>query len=413
MKIRLDLRRMRAGRLPVVLLGGLNIGRALGLAGIPVIIGSSSTDDPAFASRYCCGQLVLPPGIDRHAAADALLRTGERLADEFGARLPLLYGNDDRQRLVQEHRDSLSRCYALLLNDAEVANALIEKILFQPFAEARGLPVPRALEWEALQGFERPVLVKPRDKFNWESAPVHTKLFGRRGKARIFPNGSAVRADRNAAELRHEVLLQEYVSGNDRDIWSYHGFADEQSRLLGWFIGRKIRTFPALTGISTFVELAHDDELAAFGQSLVARVPLKGVFKIDFKRDALTGRLHLLEVNARYNLWHYLGAVNGINLPALAYAYLVRGERPQAAARYRTAYRWVYLRYDWRAYRELAARRELGLGGWLASLLARPLVCQLFAWRDPMPFLRRCYDRASTSLPRVPARVRRWLSTAS
>src|SRR5215470_19812901 len=40
---------------------------------------------------------------------------------------------------------------------------------------------------------------------------------------------------------------------------------------------------------------------------------LTGVAKPDFKR-APDGRLLLLEINPRFNLWHHLGAVAGVNL---------------------------------------------------------------------------------------------------
>jgi predicted ATP-grasp superfamily ATP-dependent carboligase len=406
-----DPRRLRGARPPAVLLGGLNVARALGLAGIPVIVASADAREAAFASRYCIGRLLLPaaPG----AALEALLRAGERIAGAVGRSVPLFYGNDDRQRLIQEHRGALSPYYALLLNDPEVAHAVIEKDLFQPLAARRGLPIPRTLDWDALQGFERPVLVKPRTKFAWESSPVHVQLFGRRGKARVFANGRALLADARACELRADLLVQEYVEGDDRQIWSFHGFCDEHARLLDWFIGRKIRTYPALTGISTCLELARDDELAALGQRIATALPLKGIFKIDLKRDLRTGRLRVLEVNARYNLWHYLGAANGVNLAGTAYDYLVHGARPAAAGRYRTACRWVYLRYDWHAYRELARRGELGFARWVGSLTGQPLVCQLFSWSDPLPFFSKLYHWLRVRLPRIPALLRRWRSTAS
>jgi D-aspartate ligase len=396
-----------------MLLGGLNITRALGLAGIPVIVASASEHEAAFASRYCSARVRLPPLNERRATVDVLLAHGARLAAELGGRLPLFYGNDDSQRLVHEHREELAPYYALLLNDAEVADAVIQKDLFQPLAAARGLPIPRALAWEALETFERPVLVKPRSKFGWKASPVHVRLFGRRGKARIFANGRALFAETHARQLRDEILVQEYLGGDDRQIWSFHGFADEQHRLLDWFIGRKIRTYPALTGESTYLELAHDEELAALGPRLAAALPLKGVFKIDLKRDTRTGRFRLLEVNARYNLWHYLGAANGVNLPRTAYDYLVHGERPATPGRYGTAYRWIYLRGDWCAYRDLAARGELGFARWVASLTAAPMVCHLFSWTDPLPFFNHFYHWVRTRLPRLPGMLRRWLSTAS
>ena len=410
----LHARRFSAARPPAVVLGGLSITRALGIAGIPVIVGSTSPHEVAFASRYCCARLRLPPFGDRAALAGALARAGADLAHGLGRRVPLYYCNDDWQRLIQDWRTELSQHYAILLNDADVATALIEKDLFQPLATARALPIPGSLSWEALEGFRRPVIIKPRTKFAWQVSPVYVRLFGRRGKARVFASGAALLADPTARELRDELLIQECVTGDDRHIWSFHGFCDEAGEPLDWFIGRKIRTYPPLTGLSTYLELARDDEVLEVGRRIVSRLPLKGVFKIDLKRDAITRRLHLLEVNARYNLWHYLGAANGVNLPDVAYRYLVHGARPAAAGGYRTRQRWIYLRYDWRAYRELAARGELHFAGWLGSLLAAPRVCHLFSWRDPLPFLRQGYQRMR--LARLTGRVtkwlRRWLSTA-
>jgi D-aspartate ligase len=399
-------------RPPALLLGGLNVVRALGLAGVPVIVASAS-EDLAFASRYCRERLRLPARSDARALVDALLRAGERFSAAYGCRLPIYYSNDSWQRLVQNHRAELGRHYSLLLNDAEVADALIDKDLFQSLASARALPVPRMLTWEALEAIRGPVLVKPRAKYAGdERSAARLALFGRHGKARVFPDGRALLADPAAQHLHDELLLQEYVEGDDRQIWSFHGFADETSTLLDWFIGRKIRTYPTFTGASTYLELARDEGLERLGKEIVAKLGLKGVFKMDLKREAQTGCFRLLEINARYNLWHYLGAANGLNLTLTAYEYLMYGKRPSAPRAYRTTHRWLYLRFDWLAYRELAARGELSLRAWLASLAAAPRVCQLFRWDDPLPFLVRL-SQLGARLPGLTTAMRRWLSTAS
>jgi D-aspartate ligase len=194
------------------------------------------------------------------------------------------------------------------------------------------------------------------------------------------------------------------VPGDDRALWSFHGFADEQSELVEWFIGRKVRTYPALTGDSSYLELAHDEELAALGREVVTRLGLKGIFKMDFKRHATTGRFHLLEINARFNLWHYLGAANGVNLARVAYDYLSTGARPQHKAA-KTQYRWLCFKLDWRAYR----RGEVGTRQWLGSLLGARKVYDLFAWTDPLPL----FVHLRQQLPRIRRRALRWLSTAS
>lgn len=391
--------------IPVVLLGGLNVVRALGLARIPVIIASSERATPSMASRYCAGTLELPPIAEREACVEALVRAGRRLAAQHGAPLPLFYDNDDRLALVQDRRDALSPHFALLLNPRALGEALLDKALFQTLAERHGLPLPRRLDWDALDAEPGPVLVKPKLRTAWDHSSVRLHLFGGAGKARVFASGRAARADALAAQLAPQLSFQEYVPGGDDAIWSFHGFAAPGGEVLAQFIGRKIRTFPALTGDSSYLRLAHDDALAALGRDIAARLGLAGVFKMDFKRSAATGRFYLLEINTRFNLWHYVGAMNGVNLPRVAYDYLVAGARA-APRRARTRYRWLCMRYDWRAYRE----GQCGAWRWIGSLLAAPKVYELFAWRDPMPFVRYWKTRIGSALQR---RVRRWHATAS
>jgi len=210
-----------------------------------------------------------------------------------------------------------------------------------------------------------------------------------------------------------ELTFQEFIPGGDTDHWSFHGFADETGAVIAGFVGRKLRTYPAGAGESAFIEIAHDPVLEAIGRDVALRCPLKGPFKMDFKRD--TRGWHLLEVNARYNLWHYLGARNGVNLMRVAYDYLVDGTRPQPAHA-RAHYRWLAFDLDFKAYRELAARGELSLGRWLASFAGTPIVCNLFSASDPGPWLALWRQRLTRRLGRAPGyllSLNPWRSTAS
>jgi hypothetical protein len=70
------------------------------------------------------------------------------------------------------------------------------------------------------------------------------------------------------------------------------------------------------------------------------------------------------------------------------------------------------VRGDYRAYRELAARGELGAWAWLRSLVQAPKVYDIFSWTDPLPFVRNLAAKARR-MASIPLRVKRWLSTAS
>jgi D-aspartate ligase len=386
---------------PVILLGGLNVVRALGLAGIPVVIASQQRRAPSMASRYCSGVIELPPITERQAVVEKLVQAAKGL----GGPAPLFYDNDDRLALVQDFRAALAPHFAMLLNEPALADALLEKARFQAFAEARGLPVPRRIEWHELAAERGPVLVKPRTRTAWDGSSVRLQLFGGAGKARVFADGREARLQPLVAQLADRLQFQEYVPGGDDAIWSFHGFAAPEGRVLASFVGRKIRTYPPLTGDSSYLRLAHDEQVATLGCEIAARLPLAGIFKMDFKRDAASGRLVLLEVNTRFNLWHYLGAANGVNLPQVAYQYLTGGKVAETA-RARTRYRWLSLREDWRSRRE----SRLGLAQWLASLAYVPKVYDLFAWSDPLPFVRYWSARIRAALSR---RMPRWLASAS
>jgi predicted ATP-grasp superfamily ATP-dependent carboligase len=405
-----DLRHFHPQRPPALLLGGVNLVRALGLGGIPAIVASPRPDAPANVSRYAHGSLLLPPLESRDALLETLVRFGERLADALGSKIALVYGSDDFLNLIQEHHAALAPYYALILNDPEVAHALIDKDRFEAFGRSRGLPVPRTLQWEELDGWYAPLLVKPKMKVGFYDSALCRRLFGAAGKACVFASGPEFSATPLARQMRDQVLLQEYIPGDDRNIWSFHGYADENGKLLASFIGRKIRTDPPLVGMSSYLELAHDDAFAVVGRHVAARAGLKGVFKIDFKQNAMTGAWRVLEVNARFNLWHYLAARNGLNLPRIAYDYLLYGKKPAAQA-YRTEWRWLALRHDYRSYRALAARGELSAWAWLRSILEAPKVYELFSWTDPLPFVRNLVAK-SRRMASIPLRVKRWLSTA-
>ena len=416
----LPLARFDPARPPVVLMGGINLVRTLGLAGIDAVVATPDPDEPALRSRYCTARWLLPP-LASPGAIDSLAALGRKLSTRLGRRVPLMYGSDDALELIQAHEGRLRRYYVFLLSDPAVARALIAKDRFEAFARDRGLPAPPALSWDGdgpdtVRGTTGPVLVKPRSKVDWHHTALCQRLFGGDGKARIFASGTEAAADADLALFHDKLTFQKYIAGGDADLWSFHGFADERGEVLASFIGRKVRTYPTLTGESAFIELGHDDSLEAVGREVARTCPMRGVFKMDFKRDAGDGRWYLLEINARYNLWHYLGASNGANLMAAAYAYLVDGVRP-GDFRASTRYRWLSLDLDFKAYRELAARGETTFARWAGSILRSRNIYNVFDWRDPAPWMHFWWSRVARRLFRGPARLnaafRQWRSTAS
>ena len=225
----------------------------------------------------------------------------------------------------------------------------------------------------------------------------------------LVSRGKAIRVDSpdalqsvwprlRATTLR--FLAQELVAGPETRVESYHVYVDSGGRIAGEFTGRKVRTLPIEFGRSTALESTVDADVTAAGREVVERLGLRGVAKLDFKRDD-RGGLHLLEVNPRFSLWAHLGALAGVNLPLVAYADNI-GRGSAASGPARRGVRWPWPRPD------AKAARELGMSWWSwLRWTARSEAKTNLSFDDPMPFLR------GWALPKLSAGARRVMGRAA
>ena len=360
-----------------VVLGDINLVRPLALGGIASVLASKATD-PARYSRHV--RAVLPP-LDPLDDEEALVEELCRFASRQPEPPALVYQSDAALLLVSRHRERLGEVLRFPVASPELVEALVDKDRFVELAARHDLPVPRTMRIGSgddgrPHNVAPPLIVKPLTR-----SPLWSEL---------EPDGKAVRADTAAeldalrartADLGLPALAQELVPGPESRVESYHAYLAADGEMLGEFTGRKIRTLPAEYGFSTSVQVTDIPDVRALGRDVFERIGLRGVAKADFKR-APDGSLKLLEINPRFNLWHYPGAVAGVNLPALAVAD-VRGEaRPAPRAVQRTA-TWCQPLDDIRAAREAG----LPLSRW-ARFASRCDTYSSLSVADPMPFVR-------------------------
>lgn len=327
-----------------VLLGDRDMAATLSRADIPVTVVCKSSD-PLRYSRYADDWIH-----DRGSNDDERV---ENLVN-YAARRPhahvLFYQTDEALLLVSRHRAELSKSFKFVVADAEVVESLLDKAAFQELATHLDLPIPpgrvisttrdESLALDLLP----PLLVKPlRRDGSWEASNS--------GKANL------VRDRRELAELlerlrqtRSRVLVQRHIPGPESQVESYHAYIDTTGATVGEFTGRKLRTYPTSYGYSTALLTTAADDVIGEGRQIVTKLSLRGVVKIDFKRD-LEGKLWLLEANPRFNLWHRLGAAAGVDIPALVFDDLMGlpGPRPTSA---REGVAYCRMIQDWHSARQ-------------------------------------------------------------
>jgi D-aspartate ligase len=377
-----------------VVLGDTDLIRPLGLAGIRTAV-SARPRSPMAYSRFVAKRIEW---ADNWGNPNRVLANLMGYAVECPEPPPLFYQHDGDLAFVSRNRDALRWGLRFVVGDAELVEQLIDKTRFAELAKRLGLPVPRSqVLWPEPESdppalaLDYPVILKPltrRDLF-WQPLAGEAKALrveSERELRKLWP----LLADAGVG-----FVLQELIPGGEDRIESYHAYVDERGDVAGEFTGRKVRTLPREYGQTTALEITDVGDVREIGRHCMRVLGLKGVAKLDFKR-APSGELLLLEVNARFNLWHLPGAVAGVNLPALVYADLVGLPRP-AAKPIREGVRWTVPWYDVSAAR---AGHDSKLG-WLAWQL-RSNTRHVLSLDDPMPFLRGlAWPRIERRLPKL------------
>jgi D-aspartate ligase len=356
---------------------GVDLLQTAGLAGIPCVSVSPPGAVPRF-SRFCRAAVTWHDPLPE---AEALLKALLEFARTVGEPPVLFYQGDEDTLFVSRFRSELAPHFRFVIPEASLVEDLIDKDRFQAFAQRLELPVPPSTTLtphsppSAELGITFPALVKPIARqlatASWRSLAGHAKA------VQVASLDELTRVWRQAASINTSLLVQQLIAGDENRIESYHVYVDSRGEVAGEFTGRKVRTFPRRFGHSSALEISAEEDVRTLGLNLVKRMGLRGVAKLDFKRDP-GGKLYLLEANPRFNLWHHLGAVAGVNLPALVYADLTGTPRPTRATA-RPGVGWSKPLEDLRAVRAAGAPFRT----WLSWTIGARATSG-FAANDPM-----------------------------
>lgn len=373
--------------------GGYDMIRALASVGISGTVAASHTHNIAFFSRYCGGKVIIPRFEPQYynGITSILIDTARRAKEKP----VLIYTSDPDLLYVWRNCDELSKYYRFLLPDKRLLEQVFNKAQFSELASTYDLPVPKThliaqmseLE-KVIDEIDLPCIVKPAYSVDWKwDTEEQAKKFGAYKKAlrRFESKEQMLRFCQALPDRASGFLIQSYIDGRDETIVSFHGYFDENSRCLGSFLGRKIRTYPPHTGGSAYVQTIHNEPLVKLSVEYLQRLRFKGIVKIDYKWDEKEKEYKMLEINPRYNLWELVGTFAGVNLVAIAY-YHQRGEAVTPKHEYKDDVRFIYFKQDlrsyWEGYRKNGEWNFLSfIGSYLHTKYYR-----VFDWRDPVPF---------------------------
>lgn len=374
----------------------LNLVRALGEQGVPVIVIAEDPQPPSRHSCYCSRFHHLPGFTREPARLLDLLTLLQRLHQ--GALLPVFPSADPDLGALLALESALVGVCRPIVSPPAVARLLMDKRAFGTEAERLGLPVPRSFSPRTLVAAEAlsrivdyPVIVKPAHPLAWKHPGLDPAVA--RAKALLVEDPWAlVRLCGQLAPHGLEVLVQEYIPGRDEAHHSVHVYVDPDGRVLASHAARKWRTYPIHAGSGCHVESVHEPALEAEAIAILRTLEFRGLANMNFKRHARTGRHLLIEINPRSSQTSLLAVRAGVNLAWLAYCTACGLPLPPVPRR-RFGVRYLNAGLDFHAFRAYQRRGEWHWGEYLASVLRPGLVFQYASLRDPGPLLHLLWRR--------------------
>lgn len=382
------LARPNAEQTPAVVVGaqgnGLGVVRSLASAGVQATVVGDTLRDPAMWSRRCKNHLV-ERSFGR-PLVDGLLKLQETMT----ARPVLILTDELAVTTVSEHRAELGARYRIRLPSPEMVDTLGDKELFQGFAEAHALPVPRTIvvkgesDLAQIAQLGSPVIIKPADKFL-----VHMGRIERLSVAETIDDAAAT--CRRFLSLGETPVVQEWIDGPDSNIYFalFHCGLSPASRSI--FFGRKIAAHPPSVGSTAVCVPAPEaaEMLRPVTEKFLAASQYEGLGSLEFKWNPRERRFVIIEPTVgRTDSQEEIAALNGLNLVYVAYRYELGLPIPEQTTV------------------EAVAWRES-----LRSIGIRSSLCfQTYDgyWRidDPMPAFIYCVDLAIRAVRRLMRRLR-------
>lgn len=374
--------------IPVLVLdagyGGLGIARSLGRMGIPVYGTSASRGAPALSSRYWSGTFIWSFSMASTAQSLGFLSEVSR---NISRRALIIPTSDTTATFVSEHVDVLQDQFMCPRQSPALIRSVVNKREMHRLAATLDIATARTIfprsrrEVEAfidLVGF--PVIVKAIDP--------------------RLPNGTTKSACYNRqAVIEHfqrvdpsdppNLMLQEFIPGDDDTVWMFNGYFDRYSNCVVAFTGRKIRQYPAYAGVASLGISWRNEQIEHISTRLLRAIRYCGMVDIDYRYDARDRQYKLLDVNPRIGATFRL-FVNGNGLDVARICYLDATGQSIPWALPREGRKWL-LEDDalscWRYWKD----GKLTLRGWAESLRGVEETAW-FALDDPVPLLSRCWN---------------------
>lgn len=291
-------------------INGLGVTRWLAREGVPVVAVDRNFDKPSGKTNSAKKVKV------RDVEGDRLIEDLIELRKTFDDNPVLFITMEKSLRTISEQREKLKNIYRFTMPDHQKLMDLMNKNGVLAMAEKSGIRYPRTFNVSArglidgAKNFNFPCIFKPSEQ-NTEFGDEIKKAY----KTSNLDEIKEIYAE--VSDRVPNMVIQEWIEGNDSDIYFLLEYIDKDGTVVADFPGRKVRSWPPNVGGTASCTSAYEllEELRVATNKYFKTAGFIGMGGMEFKRDSRSGELLMIEPTvARTDLQHEVAMVHGVNL---------------------------------------------------------------------------------------------------
>jgi D-aspartate ligase len=268
-------------------------------------------------SRTAILDFTCVPDLDKE---EVLLKTLRDFAKATPDCRRIVIGcTDDYAMLLSRLREELLSDYIVPYTHYEQMRTLTNKVRFAALCRQYQLATPHTVVRQkgARLGalpFSYPIIIKPASSADYWHHP-----FPEMQKVYLAKNpieAEKILASFDAAGYEGDTLLQEFIYGDDTQMYVLNAYSDQNARVRSMCLGRVLceEHTPRGRGNPAAILTVRCDELCEKIRNLLEKEKFVGFSNFDIKRDAQSGIFYVLEMNARQGRSAYYVTAAGQNL---------------------------------------------------------------------------------------------------
>ena len=361
---------------------GHGVARSLGRLGIPVYGVHADPRSPTAKSRYWRESLVWD--LSR-ASAEESVDWFIQFARRKGSR-PILIPTDDHSCLfVEDNAEALQREYLFTRQPAGLTRSLSNKQQLYRLCKENSILTPETVFPRSRDDVVKfikdatfPVMLK-----GIETVALQHRVGVRMVIVKDADTLLQYYDDMETPDAPN-LMLQEYIKGGVDNVWMFDGYFNSESNCLFGITGRKLRQYPAYTGMTSLGICETNEAVFNLVKNFMKSVGYRGILDIGYKYNSLNGKYYLLDPNPRLGCSFRL-FVDSRGMDAVRALYLDLTGQSVRVGKLKESRKWVVEPFDivssYRYWRD----GNLRLTDWIRSFRGVE-EAQWFSRDDMRPF---------------------------